>query len=264
MPGEDSMPFCFKEMLAKDQVICTFALARVVHPVVIEMYGLAGGYHGFWLDGEHVTLNTEQMVAMALAGRANGFDSFARIPPVGYWQVTQCLESGIGGVMAAQIHCASQAEEFVKWAKFAPRGTRGLNLGGRDGNYTHKSPADFVVDANRETFVAIQIETTGSVDDVDEIAGIEGVDLLFVGPADLSLALGVVGQFHHDKLWEAIGQVAAACKKHGKSWGAVTPDPKFAERAVEMGCRMPTIGNDVLTLRRGVEALKASFSAQFT
>jgi 4-hydroxy-2-oxoheptanedioate aldolase len=257
------MPFRFKEMLENDELICTFALGRVVNPVLVEMFGLAGGYHGFWLDGEHVTLSTEQMVNLALAGRANGFDSFVRIPPVGYWQVTQCLESGMGGVMAAQIHSSDQAEEFVSWAKFSPRGTRGLNTGGRDANYTHKPPAEFIVDANKDNFVAIQIETTGAVDDADAIAAIDGVDLLFVGPADLSLALGVVGQFHDAKLWEAIDKVAAACKRHGKGWGAVTPDPKFAERAVENGCRMPTMGNDVLTLRRGIDAIKTAFAKHF-
>ena len=165
--------------------------------------------------------------------------------------------------MAAQIHSSDQAEEFVSWAKFSPRGTRGLNTGGRDANYTHKPPAEFIVDANKDNFVAIQIETTGAVDDADAIAAIDGVDLLFVGPADLSLALGVVGQFHDAKLWEAIDKVAAACKRHGKGWGAVTPDPKFAERAVENGCRMPTMGNDVLTLRRGIDAIKTAFAKHF-
>ncbi len=257
------MPVCFKEMLAKDELICTFALSRVVNPVLVEMFGIAGGYHGFWLDGEHVTLSTEQMVNLALAGRANGFDSFVRIPPVGYWQVTQCLEAGMGGVMAAQIFSAEQAEQFVSWAKFSPRGGRGLNTGGRDADYSHKPAADFVVDANRDNFVAIQIETAGAVDEADAIAAIDGVDLLFVGPADLSLALGVVGQFHHEKLWEAIDCVAAACRRHGKGWGAVTPDPKFAERAVESGCRMPTIGNDVLTVRRGIAATKDAYCKQF-
>lgn len=255
--------FNFKEMLAKDELICTFAVGRVLNPVVVEMFGLAGGYHGFWVDGEHVTLSTEQMVNLAIAGRANGFDSFVRIPPVGYWQVTQCLESGLGGVMAAQIHTAAQAEEFVSWAKFTPRGNRGLNTGGRDGNYSHKPPADFVVEANQNNLVAIQVETVGAVDEVDEIAAIDGVDLLFVGPADLSLALGVVGQFHHDKLWEAIQKVSAACRKHGKGWGAVTPDPEFAERAVELGCRMPTMGNDVITLRKGIESIKSAFGKHF-
>jgi 2-dehydro-3-deoxyglucarate aldolase/4-hydroxy-2-oxoheptanedioate aldolase len=161
--------------------------------------------------------------------------------------------------MAAQIHSAQHAAEFVRWAKFAPRGARGLNASGRDANYTHKPPAKFIEDANRDHLTAIQIETLGALKEVDAIAAMEDVDLLFVGPADLSLALGCVGEFHHERLWEAIGQVSAACRKHGKPWGAVTPDPKFAQRALETGCRMLTIGSDVLCFRRGIEAMKAAF-----
>jgi 2-dehydro-3-deoxyglucarate aldolase/4-hydroxy-2-oxoheptanedioate aldolase len=227
--------------------------------VVIEMFGLAGGYAGFWIDAEHVALNSDQMVSLALAARANDFDCFVRIPPVGYWLVTQCLETGAGGVMGAQIHSADEAEQFVRWAKFAPRGARGLNTSGRDANFTHKGAAQFAQDANREMLTAIQIETAGALNQVDAIAAIEDVDLLFVGPADLSQSLGCVGDFHHEKLWEAIDRVASACRNNGKPWGAVTPDPKFAERALESGCRLVSPVNDVQCLRRGIEATKAAF-----
>lgn len=253
----------FKQRLAERELVRVFALGRVVHPILIEMFGLAGGYHGFWLDCEHSALTTDQLVVAGLAARANQFDSFARIPPTGYWQVTQCLEAGMGGVMAAQIHSSEHAREFVQWTKFSPQGTRGMNVGGRDGDYSHLPPAQFVERANQEQFVAIQIETLGALEDADAIAAIEGVDLLFVGPADLALCLGVVGQFHHDKLWEGIERVAAACRNHGKAWGAVTPDPQFADRAIENGCLMPTFGNDVLTLRRGVESVKNAFGKHF-
>lgn len=257
------MPTSFKQLLAGEELIPTFGLARVIHPVIVDMFALAGGYRGFWIDQEHAFVSSEQVMMLALAARANDMDCFVRMPPSGYWQVTQALEAGAGGVMGAQIHSADHAREFTSWAKFAPAGTRGINSGGRDAHYTHKPLAQFAVDANRDSFVAIQIETLGALQDADAIAAIDGVDLLFIGPADLSLVLGVVGQFHHEKLWEAIGRVAAACRRHGKGWGAVVPDPKFADRAIELGCRMPTIGNDSLTIRRGIESLKTTFGNQF-
>jgi 2-dehydro-3-deoxyglucarate aldolase/4-hydroxy-2-oxoheptanedioate aldolase len=248
-----------KQRLADGETLRVFAVGRIVHPIVIEMFGLAGGYEGFWIDAEHIALNSEQILCLALAGRANGFDCFVRIAPTGYSQVTQCLETGAGGVMVAQIHSADHAAQFVRWAKFAPRGARGLNSQGRDADYTHKPAAKFVEDANRELLTAIQIETAGALEDVEAIAALDDVDLVFVGPADLSLALGCVGDFHHPRLWEAIERVAAACRKHGKPWGAVTPDPKFCERALENGCRMATIGNELLCLRKGLESLQSAF-----
>jgi len=253
-----------KQRLADGELVRSFALGRMVHPLLVEMYAQAGDYGAFWIDEEHVSHTSEQLTAIALAGRANGMDSFVRIAPTGYSLVTQCLESGAGGVMAAQIHTAEQAREFVSWARFAPDGVRGLNTGGRDADYSHIPPAEFVATANEKVFIAIQVETVGSVDEAEEIAAIDGVDLLFVGPSDLSLALGVVGQFHDNKLWAAIETVAKACENNGITWGAVTPDAEFANRAVAAGCRLPTMGNDILALRRGIDAIKSAFADQFS
>lgn len=246
----------FKELLATDEQIPLFAIARVPQPVMVEMFGLAGGYKGFWIDQEHCDITTAQVQMLSITGRANQFDCFVRMPPVGYWQVAQCLEAGAGGVMAAQIRSADHAREFLSWTKFSVSGGRGLNLGGRDADYMHKPVAQFIEDANRDSFVAMQVETVGALDEADQIAALDGVDILFIGPADLSLCLGVVGQFHSDRLWEAIRRVADACRKHGKTWGCVAPDARFAERAVELGCRLPTLGNDVVVMRRGIEKIQ--------
>lgn len=253
----------FKERLQSGELVPLFALARVAHPLVVEMFGLAGGYGGFWIDQEHGQFTPDQLLTLTMAARANEMDTFVRMAPTGYAPVTQCLEAGAGGVMAAQIHSARQAQEFVSWAKFKPEGARGMNMSGYDAGYTHKKVADFMQDANRSHLVAIQIETTGALDEADAIAATAGVDLLFVGPVDLSLSLDIPGQFHHERLWEAIGAVADACRRHGKHWGCVAPDPKFAERAVEQGCKMPTIGSDTAALRQGIAALQTAFTAAF-
>jgi 2-keto-3-deoxy-L-rhamnonate aldolase RhmA len=252
-----------KQRLAEGELVRTFALGRLVHPLVVEMFALADDYHGFWIDEEHVSHTSEQLTAAVLAGRANEMDSFVRIAPTGYSLVTQCLETGAGGVMAAQIHDAAQAAEFVSWAKFAPDGVRGLNTSGRDADYTYVPAAEFVESANQNVFIAIQVETAGAVEHADEIAALDGVDHMFVGPSDLSMALGVVGQFHHEKLWEAIEHVAAACEKNGISWGAVTPDAEFARRAIDAGCRLPTMGNDIIAIRRGIDTIKSTFGDIF-
>lgn len=253
----------FKELMAEGHVCRVFAIGRIIHPVVIDLFGLAGGYDGFWMDQEHCGLTYEQAVLASVCARANGFDTFVRMAPANYALATQFLESGAGGVMAARIESAAQAEEFVRWCKFSPRGMRGMNSGGRDANYTHKPPAQFAADANRDGLVAIQIETLGALEEADAIAAIDGVDLLFVGPADLSQALGHLGQLSHESVWQGIDRVSAACKKHGKHWGTVPVDPAFGERAVEKGCQMLTLGNDILSIRRGIEAIKGMYGKRF-
>jgi len=253
----------FRELLAAGKLVRVFALGRLTSPVTIDMFGLAGGFHGFWLDQEHCGLSYQQVQLAASCARANNFDCFVRMAPTDYALVTQNLEAGAGGVMAAQIQSAQHAEQFVTWAKFAPRGLRGLNTSGRDANYTHKSQEQFAQDANREQFLAIQIETLGSLEEVDAIAAIDAVDLLFVGPSDLSQALGVLGQFSHPKLLEALDRVQAACKKHGKHWGTVAPNPAYTQLCFDKGCRMLSVGADVLAMRQGIEVARTTYKDLF-
>jgi 2-dehydro-3-deoxyglucarate aldolase/4-hydroxy-2-oxoheptanedioate aldolase len=253
----------FKEILAKNELCRVFQCGRIGTPPVIDLYGFAGGFDGFWFDQEHCGLTYKELETAALAARANGFDSIVRMAPAGYQVVTQAFEAGHGGVMAARIESAAQAEEFVQWAKFAPRGTRGMNTSGRDGHYTNLQQLEFAEKANRETFVSIQIEMLGALNDCDAIAAIDGVDLLFVGPADLSQSLGLQGQRNHPKIWEGLEAVAKACKKHGKHWGIVPVDAAYADRCYELGCRMITFGNDVFALRTGIAQVKQLYASRF-
>jgi 2-dehydro-3-deoxyglucarate aldolase/4-hydroxy-2-oxoheptanedioate aldolase len=257
------MPHVFGEVLDSGGTVRVFSLSRIVHPVIFDVFGISGGFDGLWLDQEHGGMTVEQIQVASACARANGLGLFVRMAPRGYEQVTQNLEAGADGVMAARLESAAGAEEFVGWCKFAPRGDRGLNSSGYDARYTYKPLPEYVVDANRDNFVAIQIETLGALDEVEEIAAIEGVDLLFVGPADMSQALGVIGQVNHDKVWEAIDRVAAACARHGKPWGTVPAGPDYAARCLEKGCRMLTLGNETLAVRRGVDALKEWYGEYF-
>ena len=246
----------FQEILAAGELCKIFCVGRLIESVTIDLFGLAGGFNGIWIDQEHVGMGYRDVQLACLASRANGFDSLVRLAPTGYSAVTQAYEAGAGGVMAAQIQSVAHAEEFVRWAKFAPRGHRGMNTQGFDAQYTHLDQKTFAEKANREHFVAIQIETLGALADADAIAALDSVDLLFLGPADLSQSLGVQGEKNHAKVWEAYAHVAAACKKHGKHWGTVTPDPAFAERCYDMGSRMISFASDVPTMRAGIAAVQ--------
>jgi 2-dehydro-3-deoxyglucarate aldolase/4-hydroxy-2-oxoheptanedioate aldolase len=120
--------------------------------------------------------------------------------------------------------------------------------------------SEFAETANAETFVAIQIETAGAVDEVDGIAAVDGVDLLFVGPSDLSQAVGVIGDFMGAPSLEAVDRVAAACRAHGKHWGAVTPNPEYATTLIEKGCTLISVVNDVKLVTEGLAATKVKYS----
>jgi 2-keto-3-deoxy-L-rhamnonate aldolase RhmA len=257
------MPQTFKQLLAGDELIRVFAAGRLIHPAMYDVYGMVGGFHGFWMDQEHAGVTYEQIVLSAMCGKAYGFDNFVRMPLTGYWQATQNLEAGAGGLMGARIETVEQAREFIGWTKFAPEGNRGVNLSGRDGLYGGKAGAKFVADANRGGLVVVQIETLGALDKADEIAALPGLDMLFVGPSDLSMELGVFGQLESDELWDAYTRVDKACRRHGRAWATIAMNPAFAQRAVDLGCRMLSFGIDIVALRRGVEKFKDTFSNFF-
>lgn len=250
--------------VARGDRLVMFAVSRVFHHNLVQMAAFHGGFDGFWIDVEHAGLTTRDVELAAMAGRAAGFETFVRIPPTDYSLVTRCLEAGAGGVMGAQIESAAHAEQFVQWAKFVPRGKRGLNVGGFDGQFGLLPPAEFCERANVESFVAIQIETLGALQECDAIAAIDGVDLLFFGPADLSQALGVTGQFLHADCLDAMERVSSACRAHGKHWGAVTPTPEHAAICIDKGCTLITPTNDVRIVNAGIKAVKQSFESVFT
>ena len=252
-----------KARLANGDMVVAIGMGRVPHYNLIQMIGINQGFHAVWLDHEHAGMSIENLEVMTLACRSQGLDCFVRIAPTDYALVTRCLEAGGGGVMAAQIHTAEQAEEFVKWTKFYPRGCRGLNTSGWDGQYATIPMKEFCEKANRENFLAIQIETAQSVEEVDAIAAIDGVDLLFVGPADLSQNLGVTGDMFHEKCIAAIDKVAAACRKHGKHWGAVTISPEHAAMMVEKGCRLISPASDTKIINSGIQAIKGQYADYF-
>src|SRR5438105_3338448 len=248
-----------KSLLQQGKLVKVFGLGQLCHPKVVEIIGLHGGYDAVWLDQEHAGLSIEQIEHASRAARGTGLDSFVRLAPTDYATVMRPLEAGAGGVMAAQVRDARQAREVVHWAKFHPLGLRGVNGTGVDGAYGALPVSDYFEKANAETFVAIQIEHIDAVRDVEAIAAIPGIDVLFIGPADLGQSMGLVGQWDHADVWQAIERVARATRESEIAWAILPRDPAYARRCVDLGCRMLSIGLDVWSVQRGL----ASFLAEY-
>src|SRR4051812_32675300 len=146
-----------KALLAGDRVIRVFALGQLCHPKLVEMVGWQGGFDAVWLDQEHAGLSTAQIEEAARAARGCGLDSFVRLAATDYATVMRALEAGAGGVMASMVRSAREAEQIVTWAKFHPRGQRGVNGTGADGRYGTLPAAEYFRQANAESVVAVQI-----------------------------------------------------------------------------------------------------------
>lgn len=252
-----------KKLWAEGKLTKIYGLGQLISSKFIEIIGIQGGYDGVWLDNEHAGISIEQIEQATLAARACGLDSFVRLAATDYGAVMRPLEAGAGGIMAAQVRNSKQTEQIVQWAKFHPTGLRGLNSLGVDGDYGWLPAKEYTARVNAETFVAIQIEHFEAVEDVEKIAAVPNVDLLFVGPSDLSQSMGITGEMDHPRLWGAIERVAQAAKTHNVPWAIVPASAAAARRCVDLGCRCLAIGFDTLTVHVGLRTTKGQYAEFF-
>ncbi|MEW5978747.1 MAG: aldolase/citrate lyase family protein [Acidobacteriota bacterium] len=233
-------------------------VSRVTEPWLAEMIGRFG-FDVIWLDMEHRSFGYEAVDVMSLASRATGIDLMVRILKTGYSSPMRCLESGANGLMVPHVRSVEEARQWVEWSRFPPIGRRGFDGAGVDADYMLADPIEHMRNGNEETFLALQIEDREAVECVEEIAALDGVDLLFVGPADLTLSYGVPFQFEHIRVQRAIDRVAAAAAKAGKWWGTTSGSPEAAQEALDRGARMVTCGSDHVLLVRGFQNAAREF-----
>ena len=256
----ESMSKSIIQRLRNGQIVRTMHVTGFVKPRAIEMLGLVGHFHGIWIDQEHTAVPHSELESLLIACRAGGLDAFARVPLIDYCTVMRPMEAGCSGVMIAQVRTLDEVKRAVAWAKYPPRGLRGFFGGNFETNFGSIDMATHIANANRDRWLSIQIETPEAVELADQIAAVDGVDWLFVGPADLSVTLGVPGEFLHPKCVDALKRVDAAVKKAGKSWGILSRDAEHARRCRELGCQLFSVFGDIDCLRAGLTTLEQRFA----
>ena len=186
---------------------------------LVELIGLSG-YDCVWIDHEHQDMADDEIWHMCLASRATDMDAMVRIRKGEYHTFFRPFETGANGIMVPHVLTADEAHNVIRNAKYAPEGLRGID--GIEAHADHgRQPFDpYRVQANRETFVVLQIEDAEAVENVEAIAAVPGVDVLFVGPADLSASLGVIGETGHPRVVAATERVARAAAAAGIHWGS--------------------------------------------
>jgi 2-dehydro-3-deoxyglucarate aldolase/4-hydroxy-2-oxoheptanedioate aldolase len=257
------MIISIKQRLAQGEIVRVLAFASLASPKLVEIAGLAGGFQGMWIDQEHSAIPHRELELLLIACRAAGLDAFVRVAPTDYATVMRPMETGASGVMVAQIRSVDQVRQIVQWAKYPPMGVRGLFLANYEAGYGSANPAEHLPRANRERWLCVQIETAEAVECAHEIAAVEGVDSLFVGPSDLSCTLGVPGQAMHPKCIAAMERVSAAVKNVGKTWGVLARSPEHAAKCREMGCQLFSLAGDVDLIHRGFHATKKMYPEFF-
>ncbi len=238
--SSDSEP-CFGTWISSSSLVCVDALKGV-------------GFDWFMFDTEHAGLNPETLAAMVALQGPEDPVPLVRVGDVDLYGIKQALDTGARGILVPLVNSEAQARAAVSYAKYPPDGVRGIasSAATRYG----RELASYVRRANAETVVGVQIETRESLEHLEAIASVPGVDLLFVGPQDLTLNLGLVDDRKNPKVREAMRQVVEAAHRHGKAAGTLAVDVEEKRTAVELGFRFIALASDVRFLLNGARALR--------
>ncbi len=245
--------------LRAGEFVITANVNRVAEPWLAEVIGRIG-FDVIWFDMEHRAFGYDKIDGVSLACRSTGIDLMVRVLKTGYTSPMRALEFGANGILVPHCLSVEEARQWVEWVRFPPLGRRGFDGAGADADYALADPKEYLAHANDEVFLALQVEDKECVEVVDEIASVPGVDLLFVGPGDLSISYGVPFQFDHPLVQSAIDRVASAALKAGKWWGIPTGSPEQAQSYLDRGARLITAGNDHAFLLRGFQQAFEEFN----
>jgi 2-keto-3-deoxy-L-rhamnonate aldolase RhmA len=210
----------------------------IAGPTVVELIGLAG-MDAAVIDLEHNGLSTDQVQLMIIAAEAADVTPIIRLGDFNGALITRLLDMGAQGIQLDGITCAEDAQALVDAVRFPPMGRRGLIWNSRSSRYGQVSRSDYAQEANAEMLVKISIDNEAGLEHADEIAAVEGVDIIGVGAHDLSSVLGVVGKPDHPRLVEAIDRVIAAVTATGPGRLALplgsSAYPRTPEELVKLG-----------------------------
>jgi len=237
------------KVAAGDVTLGTFV--GTASPVTAEVCAGAG-FDWLLLDLEHGAGGEEQVRATVPAVAAYGVPMVVRVESEARIRTGRVLDAGAAGVMLPRLETVDEVRAAVAHLHYPPRGDRGVA--------TYNRACRFGLDpgalgrANDEVLGIVQIESRRSVSNAEEIAAVDGVDVLFVGPRDLSHDLGVPGQIDAPVFVEALDQVRSAAQKHGKACGLLVSDGAAAAVKMAEGWTFITIGSDSTLLAAAVAA----------
>ena len=208
----------------------------------IKIMALAG-YDFVFLDSEHAMLSMETIADLVQMALTCNICPLVRVTDLAYPLVARALDAGAQGVVIPRVETRDQAEAAVSFAKYPPLGRRGAGGDARNG-YERRDAKTAVDEANAETMVIVQIETLLGVGNLVEIVAVPGIDVVCLGPLDLSIALGFPGQFDHPAFLETVQRIAATCEEHNVASGYVAREAAALQRWHDIGMRFLVCNSD--------------------
>ncbi len=234
---------------------------------VVEMYHETG-FDAIMIDREHTALNSETIREHIRLARALNLPCMVRAADNSYHETGRFLDQGADGVFMPRIRSRQEAEAYVANVKYPPVGIRGIGPStcpaGKYVGWNHST--EMAKYFNENLVVGIQIETAEALADLDGILSVPGIDVAVVGNDDLSLGMGILGQFDSPQYMDAVKAVIAACEKHGVLPGIAGGDPTWVRYWHDQGMRLFWCAADIVSMwnatRAGITAIKDGLAAE--
>lgn len=239
------MKFIKSRVQAGEALFGTFV--NLGSPITAEIIGDVG-YDWALLDLEHGAGDERDTLSQMQALEHTSATPLIRIEMNSRPRVHRVLDFGAGGVMVPRVETADEAREAVSFMRYPPAGVRGVALMNRACGFGGRT-SEYMAAADTQLLTVLQIESPRAVANANEIAAIDGVDVLFLGPADLSQAMGIFGRFDDPRFREAVAATATAARAHGKAAGVLLPNVDSLPSYWEAGYRFLGCSSDSGLLR---------------
>lgn len=225
----------------------------------------AAGLDFFIIDTEHSPAGFERIEALARVGRAVGVAPLVRVTDNEYFLIARSLDCGAAGIVAPRINSAAEARAVVDAVKFAPEGRRGYGQRGILNEYKKTTVAENMAKQNDETVVVVQVESAQAIEDLPNTVRVPGIDATMVGPNDLSISLGMPGEFDHPMFLDALKRIAGVCGPSPVAAGVHFGAVNRLSACRDMGFRFLIFSTDMSLilngLRDGLATLRQAVSA---
>jgi 4-hydroxy-2-oxoheptanedioate aldolase len=232
-----------KQALKQGKLQLGTGFAQVRSPDVARILA-AAGFHWAFLDTEHGGFDLETVQDLCRAAIPAGLSPIVRVADLQYSLIARALDVGAQGIIFPRVESPELLAKAVSWAKFPPAGIRGFGLTPHFIDYEKATIAQMIEHENANTMVVLQIETKTAVDIRDELLAVPGIDAVLVGPVDLSISLGVPGDFQHPLMVEAMEKIRDSCVRHGVAPGTQTRTLALAKFWRERGMRFLGCGSE--------------------
>jgi 2-dehydro-3-deoxyglucarate aldolase/4-hydroxy-2-oxoheptanedioate aldolase len=225
-------------------------------PLAVELTGRAG-FDWTIVDLEHGAATEADLLGLLYAAAATSMVPLVRVPSAERLRIGRALDLGAAGIMLPQLQSAAEVGEAVRYLRYPPVGSRGVALRTRGADLGALAHADIARVVNDRIVGIVQIEAATTVAEADEIAAMDEVDVLFVGPADLSHSLRVPGRFDEPVYQDALRTVVEACRRHGKSAGILVYDAAAFQPHHDLGFRFIGLGSEGSFVASGAASMLA-------